>query len=72
MFLKSVRIVRKFCPQLALECTKLIKVGIFYELDTLDSYPAHFGVIEVLVTSLYQASKRLGIFISRYGPMGGG
>ena len=27
----------------ALECTKLMKVGIFLELDTLDSYPVHFS-----------------------------
>ena len=26
-----------------LECTKLMKVGIFSELDTLDSYPVHFA-----------------------------
>ena len=26
----------------ALECTKLMKVGIFFEFDTLDSYPMHF------------------------------
>ena len=35
----------------ALECTKLVKVGIFLELDTLDWYPVHFGIIEGLVTS---------------------
>ena len=42
LFLKTVRGVCKFCQQLALECTKLLKVGIFLELDTLDSYPVHF------------------------------
>ena len=39
LFLKTVRSVWKFCQQLALEYTKLIKLGIFQELDTLDSYP---------------------------------
>ena len=34
-----------------------VKVGIFLELDTLDSYPVHFGIIEGLVTFLCQASK---------------
>ena len=58
--------------ELALECTKLIKVGIFWKLDTLDSYPVHFGVIEGLVISLYQTSNSLGMFINRYCPMGGG
>ena len=47
MFLKAVRGVCKFCQQLTLECTKLMKVGIFLELDTshctLDSYPVHFA-----------------------------
>ena len=57
LFLKTVRGVCKFCQQLALECTKLMKVGIFLELDTLDSYLVHFGIIEGLVTSLCQASK---------------
>ena len=33
------------------------EVGIFLELDTLDSCPVHFGIIESLVTSLCQASK---------------
>ena len=50
LFLKTVRGVCKFCQQLALsdtlECTKLIKVGIF-SLDTLDSYPVHFAIIQV-------------------------
>ena len=35
LFLKTVRGVYKFCHQLAPECTKLMKVGIFLELDTL-------------------------------------
>ena len=43
LFLKTLRSVCKFCQQLALECTKLMKVGIFLELDTLDSYPVHFA-----------------------------
>ena len=43
LFLKTVRGVCKFCQQLALECTKLMKVGLFLELDTLDSYPVHFA-----------------------------
>ena len=43
LFLKSVRGVYKFCQQLALECTKLMKVGIFLELDTLGTYPVHFS-----------------------------
>ena len=58
LFLKTVKGVCKFCQQLALECTKLMKVGIFLEpeayhpeqgdmllleLDTLDSYPVHFA-----------------------------
>ena len=43
LFLKTVRGVCNFCQQLALECTKLMKVGIFLELDTLDSYPVHFA-----------------------------
>ena len=43
LFLKTVRGVCKFCQQLALEYTKLMKVGIFLELDTLDSYPVHFA-----------------------------
>ena len=28
----------------ALECTKLMKVGIFLDLDNSDSYPVHFDV----------------------------
>ena len=40
-FLKTVRIVCKFCQQLALECKKLMKMGIFLELDSLHSYPVH-------------------------------
>ena len=43
LFLKTVRGVCKSCEQLAPECTKLMKVGIFLELDTLDSYPVHFA-----------------------------
>ena len=35
------------------EDTKLMKVGIFLELDTLDSYSVHFVIIECLVSSLY-------------------
>ena len=42
LFLKSVRGVCKFCQQLALECTKLMKVGVFLELDILDSHLVHF------------------------------
>ena len=41
----------------ALECTKLMKVGIFLKLDTLDSFPVHFGIIKGLITSLCQALK---------------
>ena len=33
----------------------LMKVGIFYALDALDSYSSHFGIIEGLV----------GMFINR-------
>ena len=43
LFLKTVRGVCKFCQQLALECTKLMKVAIFLEFDTLDSYSVHFA-----------------------------
>ena len=50
LFLKTVRGVCKFCQQLALECTKLMKVGIFLELDTLDSYPVHFARLPSLYT----------------------
>ena len=50
LFLKTVRGVCKFCQQLALECTKLITVGIFLELDTLDSYPVHFARLPSLYT----------------------
>ena len=52
LFLKTVRGVCIFCKQLTLEYTKLIKVGIFWKLDTLDSYPVHFGIIQSLVTSV--------------------
>ena len=41
LFRKTVRGECKFCQQLALECTKL-KVGIFWEIDTLDLYPVRF------------------------------
>ena len=41
LFPKTVRGECKFCQQLALECTKL-KVGIFWEIDALDSYPVRF------------------------------
>ena len=43
LFLKTLRGVCKFCHQLALECTKLMKVAILLKLDTLDSYPVHFA-----------------------------
>ena len=43
LFLKTVSGVCKFFQQLALECTKLMRVGIFLELDSLDSYPVHFA-----------------------------
>ena len=43
LFLKTVRSACKFCQQLSLELTKLMKVAIFLELDTLDSYPVHFA-----------------------------
>ena len=43
MFLKAVRGVCKFCQQLALEFTKLMKVGIFLELVTLDSHLVRFA-----------------------------
>ena len=55
LFLKTVRNACKFCWQLALECEMLIKVGIFYVLDILDSYSSHFGIIGGLV----------GMFINR-------
>ena len=42
LFLKSVRGVCKFCQQLALESTKLMKVAVFLELDILDSHLVHF------------------------------
>ena len=48
LFLKTVRGVCKFCIQRSLEYTKLIKVGKFWELDTLDSCPVQFGKIESL------------------------
>ena len=58
--------VCKFCQQVAQECTKLIKAGSFEELDTLDSYPGHFGIIEGVVTSLCHASKLVyGAWISQ-------
>ena len=50
LFLKTVRPVCKFCQKLALEYTKVMKVGIFLELDTLDSYPVPFGITEGLTT----------------------
>ena len=37
LFLKAVKGACKFCQQFALECTKLMKMGKFLELDTLDS-----------------------------------
>ena len=40
------------------------KRGNTLGLDTLDSYPVHYGVIEGLVTSLCQASNRLRMFIN--------
>ena len=43
LFLKTVRGLCKFCQQLALECTKLMKVAIILELDTLGSYSVHFA-----------------------------
>ena len=51
LFLKTVRSVCNFCQKLALEYTKVMKVGIFLELDTLDSDPVHFGITERLITS---------------------
>ena len=57
LFLKTVRSVQILPATSALECSKLMKVGIFLELDTLDLCPVHFGIIEGLVTSLFQASK---------------
>ena len=36
-------------------CSRMYKVEIFWELDTLDSHSVHFGIIEGLVTSLCQA-----------------
>ena len=56
LFSEAVRRVCKFCQQLALENipAKLIKVGIFYELNNLDSYPVHFGIIEGLYHLKYQ------------------
>ena len=36
LFLKTVRSVCKCYQQLALECTKLVKVGKFLERDILD------------------------------------
>ena len=41
---KTVRRVCKFCKQLAQESTKLIKIGLFLELDTLIPCPVHFGI----------------------------
>ena len=52
LVLKTVRSVGTFCQKFALECTKLMEVGTFLELDTLDSFPVNFGIIEGLVTSL--------------------
>ena len=40
----------------------LIKVGIFYVLDTLDSYSLHFGIIK---------KSLVGMFINRQWPMVG-
>ena len=47
----------KFCQRLALECTKVMKVGLFLELDTLGLPSAFWFNIEGLATSLCQASK---------------
>ena len=55
LFLKLREVYANFVRQLALECTKLMNVGIFLELDILDSM--HLGIIEGLATSLCQASK---------------
>ena len=58
LFLKIVKSVMQTLPATsAPEYTKLMKVGIVLELDTLDTYLEHFGIIEGLVTSLCQASK---------------
>ena len=46
LFLKTVRSVCKFCQQLALEGTKLIKLGTFQELDTLGLYAVSFWLIK--------------------------
>ena len=50
LFREAVRSVCKFWQQHALENVpaKLIKVGIFYELDNLDSHSVHFGIIKGL------------------------
>ena len=62
LFLKTVRSVWTFGQKLALECTKLMKVGLFLDLDTTDVNEKdvsqlHFGIIEGLATSLCQSSK---------------
>ena len=57
LFLKTEKCMQILPAASALEYTKLLKVGIFLELDTLDSHPMHFGIIEGLVTSLCQAYK---------------
>ena len=60
LVLKTVRSVWTFGQKLALECTKLMKVGLFLDLDTTDVNEKdvsqlHFGIIEGLATSLCQA-----------------
>ena len=44
-------------PATPAECTKLTESGNILGLDTLDSYPVHFGIIEGLVTSYCQDSS---------------
>ena len=53
LFLKTARSVCKFCQQLALEGTKLIKLGIFQELDTvyLRLVPSVFSILLVFGSS---------------------
>ena len=54
LFLKTEKCMQILPAASALECTKLMKVGIFFgtwELDTLDLYPVHLSIIKGLVTS---------------------
>ena len=58
LFLKNVRSVCKFCQQLALERTKLMKVGIFQELDTFRLEPSMFSMLLGFGSSIAGSLKK--------------